>query len=240
MLPIAILAGGLATRLRPITETISKSLVEVAGRPFITWQLDYLRGQGIRCVVLCIGHLGEQIEAVVGNGNAYGLEIVYSADGARLLGTGGALKKALPLLGSRFFVLYGDVYLPVSYAPIQRRFIECGKSALMAVFQNRDAWDKSNAALRDGLVEYDKKAPRSGMAYIDYGLGVLSATAFDRYSSTEAFDLADLYRALSSENQLAGYEVAERFYEIGSPQGLRDTIEYFALRAKNPANLPGR
>jgi NDP-sugar pyrophosphorylase family protein len=230
-LTVAILAGGLATRLRPITETIPKALVEVAGVPFISHQLEYLRDQGIKKVVLCTGYLGALIEDVVGDGTAYGIEVIYSPDGPTLLGTGGAVKQALPLLGEHFFLLYGDSYLPIDFARVEAAFLESGKSALMTVLQNGDRWDKSNVLFRDGvLVEYNKKTPRPEMRYIDYGLGALHVSAFSDYSSGEIFDLADLYHKLSLGNELAGYEVHERFYEIGSHSGLKEAEAYFCER----------
>src|SRR5450755_2044106 len=167
MLPVAILTGGLATRLRPITERIPKALIEVAGRQFICRQLDYLRGQGITRVVLCTGYLGEQIEAVVGDGSAFSLDVCYSPDGPTLLGTGGALKRALALLGERFFVLYGDSFLPCDFLDVQQAFVNSGRPALMTVLLNGDRWDKSNLLFRDGqIIEYNKYAPRSEMKYI--------------------------------------------------------------------------
>lgn len=227
-LPVAILAGGLATRLRPITEKIPKALVDVAGKPFVVRQLDYLRRQGITRVVLCLGYLGEQVEAVVGDGSAFGLEVRYSWDGPRLLGTGGALKQALPLLGEQFFVFYGDSYLPIDFRAVERDFLASGKLALMTVLKNRDQWDKSNVLFRDGgIAEYNKRAPRPEMAHIDYGLGVLSASVLENVPANEPFDLADIYRNLSVQGLLAGHEVFERFYEIGSHKGLEETIEYF-------------
>jgi NDP-sugar pyrophosphorylase family protein len=227
-LPVAILAGGLATRLRPITEKIPKALVDVAGKPFVVRQLDYLRRQGITRVVLCLGYLGEQVEAVVGDGSAFGLEVRYSWDGPRLLGTGGALKQALPLLGEQFFVFYGDSYLPIDFRAVERDFLSSGKLALMTVLKNGDRWDKSNVLFRDGgIAEYNKRAPRPEMAHIDYGLGVLSASVLENVPANEPFDLADIYRNLSVQGLLAGHEVFERFYEIGSHKGLEETIEYF-------------
>ena len=228
MLPVAILAGGLATRLWPITETIPKSLVEVAGRPFILRQLAYLRDQGVRRVVLCIGYLGEMIEEVVGTGELLGLEVTYSLDGPNLLGTGGALKKAAPLLGERFFVLYGDSFLPVNFRSVQDVFECSDRDALMTVLHNEDCWDKSNVRFQDGqLLEYNKRDPRKGMAHIDYGLGVLSAGALRGYPDGQVLDLADVYRDLSMQGRLAGMEVYQRFYEIGSHDGLKDAGAYF-------------
>lgn len=228
MLPVAILAGGLATRLRPITEKIPKALIEVAGRPFIAWQLEYLACQGIGRVVMCTGYLGEQIEALVGDGNRFGLEVLYSQDGPVLLGTGGALKQALPLLGEKFFVLYGDSFLPVDFKAVQQAYLASGKQALMTVLENADRWDKSNVLFRDGeLIEYNKRAPIPEMAYIDYGLGVMEGNALDMDAHGKALDLADVYHVLSLRGQLAGYEVHERFYEIGSHGGLKETATYF-------------
>lgn len=231
MLPVAILAGGLATRLRPITKTIPKALVEVAGQPFICRQLDYLYDQGVRRVVLCIGYLGEMIEAVVGNGSKFGLHVTYSPDGPVLLGTGGAIKKALPMLGDHFFVLYGDSFLPVDFGTVEEAYLASGFDALMTVLKNGDQWDKSNVHFSNGkLLEYNKRAPRKDMTYIDYGLGVVSARVIDGYPAALPFDLADVYQALSMQGKLAGFKVHERFYEIGSHSGLKETEAYFSKK----------
>jgi NDP-sugar pyrophosphorylase family protein len=218
----------LATRLRPITEIIPKALVDVAGKPFIDRQLNYLQGQGVRRVVLCIGYLGELIEAFVGNGERFGLEVTYSLDGPSLLGTGGALKKALPLLDDHFFVLYGDSFLPVKFKAVEDAYFASGLDSLMTVLKNGDQWDKSNALFsNEKLLNYNKHTPLPDMTYIDYGLGVVSARVLDSYSDTLPFDLADVYHALSMQGQLAGFEVHERFYEIGSHRGLKETEAYF-------------
>jgi NDP-sugar pyrophosphorylase family protein len=230
-LSVAILAGGLATRLRPITETIPKALVDVAGVPFIYRQLAYLQKQGVKRAVLCTGYLGEMIESVVGDGSTFDIEVIYSPDGPTLLGTGGAIRQALPLLGDSFFLLYGDSYLPIDFSAVQNAFFESGKVGLMTVLDNGDRWDKSNVLFQDGrLIEYNKKSPRPDMRYIDYGLAVLRCGAFERRKTGEIFDLADLYHKLSVENDLAGYEVHERFYEIGSHSGLREAEAYFQER----------
>ena len=232
-LPVAILAGGLATRLHPITKEIPKSLVDVAGKPFVVRQLDYLQRQGITRVVLCLGYLGEQVEAVVGDGSAFGLEVRYSWDGPSLLGTGGALRQASPLLGEQFFVFYGDSYLPIDFRAVEQDFLASGKPALMTVLKNGDQWDKSNVLFRGGCIaEYNKRMPRPEMAHIDYGLGVLSASVLENAPADVPFDLADIYHELSVRGLLAGYEVFERFYEIGSHQGLDETIEYFKREGK--------
>jgi len=222
-MPVAILAGGLATRLRPVTEKIPKSLIPVAGKPFLAHQLELLRSRGIRRAVLCVGHLGEMIQRDFGNGAAFGLQLDYSFDGPKLLGTGGALKRALPLLGMDFFVLYGDSYLPVEYRPVAEFFRRSGRLGCMTVYRNEGRYDTSNVVFRDGAVlVYDKKNRLPEMRHIDYGLSLFQATAFNAYPAGEPFDLAEVMSNLVREKQLAGYEVRERFYEIGSPAGLSE------------------
>ena len=241
-IPVAILAGGLATRLRPITEKIPKSLVPVAGRPFLAHQLELLRSRGIRRAVLCLGYLGEMIQRDFGDGKSSGVKLDYSFDaprqseatagGEKLLGTGGAIKRALPLLGDEFFVLYGDSYLPVEYAPIEDYFQRSGKLGCMTVFRNEGKYDTSNIVFADGEIKvYDKKAKLPEMRHIDYGLSLFKASAFDSYPADQPFDLAEVMTKLVREKQLAGFEVRERFYEIGSPAGL---AELETLLAKPP------
>ena len=222
-IPVAVLAGGLATRLRPITEKIPKSLIPVAGKPFLAHQLDLLRSRGIRRAVLCVGHLGEMIRRDFGNGAAFGLQLDYSFDGPELLGTGGAIKRALPLLGMEFFVLYGDSYLPIEYRPVAEFFRRSGKPGCMTVYRNEGRYDTSNVVFHDGkVVVYDKKHRLPEMQHIDYGLSLFQAAAFNAYPADERFDLAEVMGRLVREKQLAGYEVRERFYEIGSPAGLAE------------------
>ena len=233
MFPVAILAGGLATRLRPITETLPKALVAVAGKPFIVRQLEYLREQGISNVVLCVGYLGNMIRGVVGDGKQFGIKVSYSEDGPNLLGTGGALNKAIPLLTDQFFVLYGDSFLPVNFSFIQGAYEESGQPALMTVLRNQNQWDKSNVLfVDDQILEYNKREPRTEMTYIDYGLGVISASVFKQRPVGQPFDLAHVYQDLSLRRQLAGFEVHERFYEIGSHTGLKETEDYFVNKDK--------
>lgn len=219
----AILAGGLATRLRPITEKIPKALVEVAGKPFLDHQIELLHRNGLTDLVLCVGHLGEMIRDRYGNGSDWGVRLRYSFDGPKLLGTGGALKRALPLLGDHFLVLYGDSYLPIDYQAILNAFRSANQPALMTVFANADAWDKSNVWWEDGRIKlYSKREKLPQMRYIDYGLMVLTAPVFDPYDAEQAFDLATPLEELSRHGRLAGYEVWQRFYEIGSPAGLAE------------------
>lgn len=222
-IPVAILAGGLATRLRPITEKIPKSLVPVAGKPFLAHQLELLHACGIRRAVLCIGHLGELIQRDFGDGSAFGVRLDYAFDGPKLLGTGGALKRALPLLGDEFFALYGDSYLPVAYRPIAEFFRRSGKLGCMTVYRNEGRYDTSNVVFHDGeIAVYDKKNRSPEMRHIDYGLSLFQASVFEACPSNQPFDLAEVMGRLVREKQLAGYEVHERFYEIGSPAGLAE------------------
>jgi NDP-sugar pyrophosphorylase family protein len=231
---VAILAGGLATRLQPLTATVPKALLDVNGEPFIAHQLRLLRSHGVERVVVCAGHLGEMTQGYVGNGSRFGLDVLFSFDGPRLLGTAGALKTALPLLGASFFVLYGDAYLPCDYRAVQRAFERSGKLALMAVFRNENRWDKSNVELAGGrILAYDKARRTPRMQHLDYGLGVLSARAFDGVASGVPHDLAALYQSLLAGGELAAWETDQRFYEIGSFEGLEETRRYLAAHASS-------
>jgi NDP-sugar pyrophosphorylase family protein len=200
----------------------------VAGKPFICRQVEYLRRQGIDQVVICSGYLGEQIADLLGDGGTFGLQVRYSSDWPALLGTGGAVRRALPLLGEFFFVLYGDSYVPCDFAAVQRAFQESAQPALLTVLRNENRWDRSNVLFEGGrVVEYNKRSPRPGMKHIDYGLAVLSAPAFRSKREAEAFDLGDVYVELSRTGCLAGLEVEERFYEIGSHSGLEAAEVFF-------------
>jgi NDP-sugar pyrophosphorylase family protein len=225
--PIAVLAGGLAMRMRPLTETVPKSMLPVAGEPFIAQQLRLFREQGLSRVVLCLGHLGAAVQDFVGDGSAFGLSVSFSFDGQKLLGTAGALKKATALLGDVFWVVYGDAYLDIDLRPIWASFQSDPRPALMTVCRNEDSWDKSNVLFRDGrIVAYDKKSPDSAMKHIDYGLLLLHHQVLDAVRAGEKTDLADVLSALVRQDAVMGFEVRERFYEIGSHQGLRETDEH--------------
>lgn len=229
MLPVAILAGGLAKRLRPLTETIPKALVEIRGEPFLGHQLRLLRRAGVRRVVLCVSYRGGQIREFAGDGSAWDLQLDYSWDGPRLLGTAGAVRQALPLLAENFFVLYGDSYLPCDYGSIQKTFFESAKSGLMTIHRNEGRWDRSNVEFSEGrIVAYDKVQPTPGMRHIDYGLGVFSRRVFEDLPPDRPADLAAIYQDLLRRGDLAAFEVPDRFYEIGSAQGIRDLEEFLS------------
>ena len=222
-IPVAILAGGLATRLRPLTEKIPKVLLPVAQKPFLSHQLELLKGQGIRKVVLCLGYLGELVQREFGDGRDFGVDLDYSFDGPKLLGTGGAIRAALPKLGHTFFVLYGDSYLTAPFDPIARFFETSGKRGLMTVYRNEGLYDTSNVVFRDGQIAvYDKKARLPEMHHIDYGLSLFQSSVFEDWRTDQPFDLAEVMRKLVAAGDLAGFEVPERFYEIGSPAGLAE------------------
>ena len=229
---LALLAGGLATRLRPHTLKVPKSLIQVAGEPFIAHQLRLLRRERVSRIVLCVGYLGEQIEAFVRDGSQFGLAVEYSYDGPNLLGTGGALRKALPYLGQEFLVMYGDSWLDTSFAPIVAAFRRSGKPALMTVFRNEGRWDVSNVWYENEVIQRHDKIERvPQMQHIDWGLSIVKADVLARQPANTAFDLAEVYSSLARRGQLAGYEVTTRFYEIGSPEGLLETD---ALLRKRP------
>jgi len=229
MLPVAILCGGLATRLRPVTASIPKSLIPVSGQPFLAHQLRLLDAAGFEKVVLCVGFLGQMIPVIAGNQFGKRLEISYSFDGPKLLGTAGAILQAFPHLDQSFFVLYGDSYLPCDYRQIAAEFEQSGKSGLMTVYRNEGKYDSSNVEFANGrILRYDKKSKTPAMQYIDYGLGVFDKSAFAGLREDEPSDLASVYRRLLERDDLAASEVKERFYEIGSPEGIRDLERYLS------------
>lgn len=218
---VAIIAGGLATRMHPYTQTVPKSLLEVNGRPFLATQLEQLASHGIQKVVLCVGHLADQIQAEFGDGSAYGINLHYSHDGERLVGTGAAVRNAIPMLGEHFFTLYGDSYLTVDYSAAALAFWQSDKLGLMTVFRNNGLYDASNVEYSDGkIVAYSKQFKTAAMNHIDYGLNAFRADAFDSFKFKERFDLSDVISHLVAGDQLAAFEVHDRFYEIGSPSGL--------------------
>jgi len=294
MLPVALLCGGMAARMRPVTQSVPKAMLIVAGKPFIAHQLNLLKKHGVERVVLCVGYLGSIIEGFVGDGGRFDLDVSYSYDGEELLGTGGAVKKALSRLNDPFFVIYGDSYLDVDYAKVEEAYRGAAPvcEGLMTVFKNENKWDASNVVFKDNrIVTYSKKCYSKEMKYIDYGLGILSKKVFQRrcahrktqgcqishedpgrqvlqtplgareqqrhqaslgareqqshqaplatweqqshqvthgerehrdFDYATVFDLADVYESLAKEGRLFGYEVYDRFYEIGSKKGLEE------------------
>ena len=236
--PVLILAGGKATRLGEVTQTIPKALVPLAGKPFIDHQLAGLFAQGIREVMMCVGHFAEQIREHVGAGKQYGLRVRYSDDGPTLRGTGGAVRRALPLIGDGCFVLYGDSILDVNYAQVLAA-LPLNALGLMTVFRNENSFDKSNVVFQnERLSRYSKQDVTPNMTHIDYGLSLLRRPVIERIPAGSPSDLAELYSALVASSEMAGFEVMKRFYEIGSPTGTARVAEEFILRRRMKKPTP--
>lgn len=227
MIPIVVLAGGLAKRIRPVTENIPKSLIIINGKPFIDWQLELLANKGFSKVILCVSHLSHLIKDHVGDGSKYNLEIIYSDDGPNQLGTGGAIKNALPLIEGEFIVTYGDTYLDIEYKDTIQAFSKFREPAMMTVYENRNMYDSSNVDFRANRIHnYEKNNPNPSWTYIDYGLSFFRQETFinDKYGTH--FDLSDVWIDLSKKRKLAAYEVSSRFYEIGSLEGIQEFSKY--------------
>lgn len=232
-----ILAGGLATRLRPITERVPKSLVSVAGRPFVDYQLELLARAGVTKVLLCIGHLGQQIRDHCGDGARYGLRVAYAEDGPTQRGTGGALRNAAPLLPEVFFVLYGDAYLRCSYREIWTSFSKATTRGLMTVYENHNQYDRSNVLLEGNRVSlYVKSGRTPNMTFIDYGLSLFRKDVLAEAPSVTTFDLIDIHQSLIRKRELLAYLIHTRFYEVGSPAGLQE----FDRLVREGSVVPGR
>jgi len=233
LMPAVILAGGLATRLRPLTEAIPKSLIEVAGHPFLWHQLQLLKRQGIRHVILAVAYLGEKIFDQFGDGSQLGIRLDYSFDGPELLGTAGAIRKALPLLSERFFVLYGDSYLTCDFSAVERSFRQSNLPGLLTIYRNDNQHDRSNVSF-DGarILRYDKRGNYPDMQYIDYGLSAFHRSVFSDMPEDESCDMAIVCDRLLHDGNLGAYEVHNRFYEIGSPAGLCDTERFLKKGAR--------
>jgi NDP-sugar pyrophosphorylase family protein len=220
---LVILAGGLATRLYPLTSKVPKSMLEINKRPFLEYQLELLKEYEIKDVLLCLGYKGELIKNYFGDGKKFGVNLSYSFDGEKLLGTGGALKKAYKLLNNNFFLMYGDSYLPYDYQKIEEAFKNSEKLSLMVVYKNQNRFDKSNILIADDLVKvYDKTLKGENLEYIDAGLSILKKEVLSLVLEGEPFDLQELYKTLISEQEMLAYEVKQRFYQIGSLEGLEE------------------
>jgi NDP-sugar pyrophosphorylase family protein len=244
-LSCVVLAGGLGTRMLPITDAMPKALIPVAGRPFVDWQLRLLASEGIRDVVLCVGYRGGMLRDFVADGSRWGVRVRWVDEGNELRGTAGALRLALEqgALANEFLVLYGDSYLPGAVRPVEVAWVTCRAAALMAVMRNDGRWDRSNLVYRAGrVVLYDKRrvsAQGAELRWIDHGISVLRRDLVEeRVPPGARADLGDLMHELSREGLLAGVEIHERFYEAGSPAGLGDLEEYLCGRGRSPTPVP--
>ncbi len=229
--PVCLLAGGRGIRLGSLTDSLPKPMVEVAGRPFIDWPLFQLKDAGFTRVVICIGYCGDALREHVKDGSAFGLEVDYSEDGPDLIGTLGAVRRATPLLGTVIPLMYADTYLRVDFAAVARAHMAGAFPWTMTVLHNRGRWDTSNCVVADGLVvAYSKKPPPEAAEWIDYGFSVLSAEVI--VNGGEA-DLASLAERLSGLRQIAASPVADRFFEIGTPEGLLETSRFLSDQCAN-------
>jgi MurNAc alpha-1-phosphate uridylyltransferase len=227
MYPVAILAGGMATRLFPLTQELPKSMLEISGKPFIHWQLNLLSNSGVKEVVLCLGTMAPIIQDYVGDGSNYGLKIQYSFDGDTALGTAGAIKRALPLLGDHFGIIYGDSYLTLDYKAVMDFYANAHVSAVMTVYRNENKHDKSNVEYRNHqIIEYSKFLQRAEMNYIDYGFSIFNKDVFSKVPSQTFVDMYEIIETLVKYRDISGYEVSQRFYEIGSFLGIKDFKMY--------------
>jgi MurNAc alpha-1-phosphate uridylyltransferase len=225
----AILAGGLATRLRPLSETIPKSLILIQGKPFLEYQLEFLKKGGITDIVLCVGYLKEQIESYFGNGSRFGVNIRYSKEEGQLLGTAGALKNAVNLLDDVFFVMYGDSYLFLDFQEVWKFFQQFDKSGLMVIYKNENLYDTSNVSVNGNLVKrYSKTEQTSDMVYIDYGISLLRKKVLESVPKNDYYSLEALFSLLAEQKDLLAFPVKQRFYEIGSKKGLAEFQDYVA------------
>ena len=235
-----ILAGGMGTRLGPLTKSVPKAMVSFSGHPFLEYQLDLLRRQGVGDIVLCIGYQARMIQAYFGDGRLFGVKICYSVERDGLLGTAGAVKKAEPLLEEVFFLTYGDAYLLLDYRAVLEHFWRHGGKrgrgqgalGVMVVFRNEDRYDRSNVIVEDGLVKvYDKQRRLSGMDHINYGVSLLHRESLTLVPAGVPYSQEEWYQRLIERGELLAFETEQRFYEIGSPRGLEEFEELVAAGA---------
>ena len=220
---VVILVGGLATRLQSITEKIPKSMIRINEKPFLEYQIELLKKSGLVDILLCAGYLGSQIKDYFGDGKKFGVSLSYSEEKQELVGTGGALKKAENLLADEFFVMYGDSYLLLDYQEIAGYFHNFHKRGLMVVYKNYSRFDKSNVIIKDGIVKiYDKEDSSPEMVYIDEGISILKKEILGDFPSEKAFALDEVFQRLIRAKELLAFQTKQRFYEIGSGQGLHD------------------
>jgi MurNAc alpha-1-phosphate uridylyltransferase len=227
MLPLAILAGGYATRLGLLTSETPKCLIEMNGRPFVDWQLDLLIEHGYSDFIFCVSYKSDVVQEYLGDGSDRGARIQYSLDGDTQLGTGGAIQNALPKLGDKFGVIYGDSYLPTNYIAAEQFFLNSRSNALMMVYENKNQFDSSNVEFTEGkLINYEKGSNSRQMHHIDYGMTFFREAAFRSWRNHSSFDLSEVCHQLAMRGELLGFEVFERFYEIGSIQGIEEFTQY--------------
>jgi len=228
--PVAVLAGGLATRLGELTQHVPKSMLEIHGEPFVAHQLKQLAALGAKDVVLCVGHLSKSIEDFVGDGSAFGVSVRYSYDGADRQGTGGAIYRALDLLGHEFIVMYGDSYLDLDLAKLTSFHRESRLPATMAIYKNEGKWDTSNVRISSQTTIVYEREPRALSTFIDYGASLITRRKFEAFAPGGAWGLPQFFEGLSKSGELGGFLASKRFYEIGSSIGLSEFRDYIRER----------
>jgi NDP-sugar pyrophosphorylase family protein len=227
MIKVAILAGGLGKRLGSLTLDTPKSMIKINNKPFIEWQLNLLSKKGVREVVFCTSHYSQIIKDYVEDGKRFNIEVKYSDDGPDQLGTGGAIKNAIDILGDSFMVMYGDSYLDIDYSEVEKVFGEINFPAMMTIYKNKGKYDLSNVLFENSIIKkYSKKNVNSNLQYIDFGLSLFKSEVFKEIKKGTYLDLADLCEELAENGKLAGFEVKNRFYEVGSKEGIEDFSRY--------------
>ena len=231
MFSALILCGGKATRIRPISLNKPKSLIKINYKPFIYYQLKFLEKNKIQKVIICLGHKGKMIEEYVCSQN-FRMKIIFSYDGKLLLGTGGAIKKALNYLDENFFILYGDSYVRINLKNLQKYFLKFKKKGLMTIYKNQNKYDRSNVGKIKNKYFYDKNKKNKKLKYnfIDYGINLLNKKAFFYFKNKKKFDLSEVFYLLSKKESLVYKEVNKRFYEIGSFKGINELKNFFKKR----------
>ena len=233
---VVVLAGGLATRLGSLTDRSPKSMVDIDGHPFIAYQLSMLKRFGVNKVLLCVGHMGNQIQEFVGDGSRFGLEVSYSDEGLHLLGTAGALKNAEPRLENEFALVYGDSYFTLPISTIWDKFLKSKSPAMMVVLKNKGKYGPSNCEVKSGLVtKYAKGSKTQSFEYIDFGLVCMKRSLLSSIPGGTKTDMSVIFSSLVGKKKLVAHEVFQRFYEVGSVQGIADFAEY--VKAAGPDGL---
>ncbi|MFC1985400.1 sugar phosphate nucleotidyltransferase [Chloroflexota bacterium] len=225
-----ILAGGLGTRLRPLTDRVPKVMVSVGGRPFLLHLIELLKRQGVDDIILCIGYLGHYIKEFFSSGKGFGIRIRYSEEKRSLLGTAGALKQAESLLDNHFLVINGDTYLPIDYRPAEAFFLKQNIKAVMIVYDNKDDTGvKNNVELDNSMVtRYDKESADSSLRYVETGALIIKREALALIQGEHPISLeTGLYPSLIRQKELIAYVTQQRFYDMGRPDQLK-VFEEFA------------
>lgn len=216
-----VLAGGRGTRLGHLTDGLPKPLVSVQGKPFLDYQVALLKECGFTDLVFCVGHGADAIMTHLGDDSRHGVRVRFSVERGELLGTAGAVKQAEPLLWDTFFLTYFDAYLRLDYCAVLQALMRAGTLGVMVVYRNEDRYERSNVAVAKGFVRaYDKEQRAPGMVYVNFGVSALRREALAFVPAGVPYSQEAWFQSLIRRRQLAAFETAQRFYEVGSPPGL--------------------